>query len=476
MQRRPRFYQPMCARRPTPWYRILACLAALCAAAPCAAGPQEQRLANGLRILFLEDRRAPVVVSMLWYGAGSMDERSGTTGVAHALEHMMFKGTATVAPGEFSRTIARAGGRDNAFTNRDATVYHQQLHRSQLALALRLEADRMVNLLLEAEAFARERQVVMEERRLRTDDQPRALLYEAFLATAYQVHPYRAPVIGWMQDLQNLTVEDAQAWYRAWYAPNNATLVVVGDVAAEEVFAQARKWFGAIEARPLPVRKPQAEPAQRGLRRVEVAAPAELPQLLLGWHVPALRDVDADGDPYALWVLAGVLDGGEAARLQRELVRELRLAVAASARYDAVKRGPALFVLSATVAAGRTAEEVETALRAQLQRIARDGISDAELHRTKVAAVAAQVFSRDSMFGRAMQIGSLASAGLAPGSVDAQVGRLQAVTAQEVQAVALKYFADANLTVATLRPQPLSPAAGARPAAPSDHPVILEEQ
>lgn len=448
---------------------VAAGLFVVCTAAPAAAGLQEHRLDNGLRILFQEDRRAPVVVSMLWYGAGSMDEARGATGVAHVLEHMMFRGTSSLPPGEFSRTIARAGGRDNAFTNRDATVYHQQLHRSQLALAMRLEADRMANLQLDAAVFARELQVVMEERRLRTEDQPRARLYEAFLAAAYQVHPYRTPVIGWMQDLEQMTVDDARAWYRAWYAPNNATLVVVGDAEADQVFAEAQKWFGALEPRPLPARKPQAEPAQRGTRRVEVNAPADLPYLLLGWHVPVLRDVDADRDPYALWVLASVLDGADAARLPRELVREQRLAVQVGAGYDGVKRGPGLFVLSATPAPGRTADEVEAALREQIQRVAREGISAAELQRTKVKAVAAQVFARDSVYGRAMRIGSLASAGLPPDSVDAQLRKLQAVTAQEVQAVALKYFSDANLTVAVLRPEPLLAGAPApRPLQPGE--------
>src|SRR5581483_7432355 len=203
---------------------------------PAHAALFEGRLDNGLQVLVKEDHRSPVVVSMVWYRAGSMDESTGTTGVAHVLEHMMFKGTTDIAPGEFSKMIARAGGRDNAFTNRDTTVYHQQLHKSQLALALRLEADRMANLLLPKEEFDKEIRVVMEERRLRTEDQPRSLLYEQFMATAYQAHPYRTPVIGWMKDLENMTVQDARDWYRRWYTPANATLVVVGDVDAQEVF------------------------------------------------------------------------------------------------------------------------------------------------------------------------------------------------------------------------------------------------
>ncbi len=430
------------------------------------AAVQEHRLANGMQILVKEDHRAPVVVSMVWYRAGSMDEVTGHTGLAHVLEHMMFKGTRDIPPGEFSRTIARAGGRDNAFTNRDATAYHQQLHKSQLPLALRLEADRMANLMLSDEEFAKEIRVVMEERRMRTDDQPRARLYEAFMAATYAAFPYRTPVVGWMRDLENMTAEDARGWYRAWYAPNNATLVVVGDVDAAAVFAEAEKSFGAIPARALPLRKQQAEPVQRGPRRVTVAAPAELPFLLMGWHVPSLRDVERDVDPYALYLLAAILDGSDAARLPRTVVREQRVAVSVDAGYDPVNRGPGLFVLSAVPAAGRPVEELEAALRAELRRIAEQGVTDEELQRGKVQAVALQVFQRDSMFGQAMQIGVLNNAGLPPDSIDEQVRRLQQVTAAQVQEVAKKYFGDDDLTVAVLRPEPLP--AGARVRAPSN--------
>ena len=226
--------------------RAAALLVLMLAAAQAVAQTHEHKLANGLRVIVKEDHRAPTVVSMVWYKAGSMDEFNGTTGVAHVLEHMMFKGTHAVPPGEFSRTIARAGGRDNAFTNRDYTAYYQQLHKSQLSLALKLEADRMADLLLSEEEFSKEIRVVMEERRLRTDDQPKSLLYEAFMAAAYQAHPYRTPVVGWMDDLEAMRATDARAWYERWYAPNNATLVVVGDVSAADVFEQAQHFFGAI--------------------------------------------------------------------------------------------------------------------------------------------------------------------------------------------------------------------------------------
>ena len=435
----------------------------LCCGAPLHAQVQEHALGNGMKILVKEDHRAPVVASMVWYRAGSMDEVNGSTGVAHVLEHMMFKGTKEVAPGEFSRTIARAGGRDNAFTTKDSTVYHEQLHKSQLPLALRLEADRMANLLLSEAQFAREIKVVMEERRLRTDDQPKALLYEVFMATAYQVHPYRTPVVGWMTDLESMRVDDARDWHRRWYAPNNATLVVVGDVSAAEVFAEAEKQFGPIAARPLPPRKPQAEPTQRGAKRLSVRIPADQPYLVMGWHAPSLRDVNRDWEPYALEMLAAVLAGSDAARLERELVRTARIAITAGAGYHGVNRGPAMFMVDATPAPGKTVEELEQALRDQIQRVVDQGVSEEELRRVKAQVRAGLVFDLDSMFSQARQIGALDNAGLPFDSLDMLARKLTEVTAAQVQAVARKYLVDDNLTLAVLDPQPL---AGRKPAPP----------
>ena len=445
---------------------VAALMLALWLGAPLQAKVLEHTLANGMKVLVKEDARAPVVASMLWYRAGSMDEVTGTTGVAHMLEHMMFKGTKDVPPGEFSRTIARAGGRDNAFTNRDSTVYHQQLHKSQLSLAMRLEADRMANLLLSEEEFAREIKVVMEERRLRTDDQPKSQVYEAFMAIVYEVHPYRTPVIGWMNDLENMRVEDARDWHRRWYTPNNATLVVVGDVSAVEVFAEAEKYFGPIAARPLPVRKPAREPIQNGVKRVTVKAPAESPYLFMGWHCPGLRDVEKDWEPYALEMLAAVLDGNDAARLGRELVRESRLALSAGAGYDGVNRGPGMFVMDATPAPGKAVQAVEQAFRDQVRRIVEEGVSEEELKRVKAQATAYQVFQLDSMFSQARGIGALDNAGLPYDSMGLQARKLKEVTSAQVQEVARKYLVDDNLTVAVLDPQPMGDQKPAPPPPP----------
>lgn len=423
----------------------------------------EYRLDNGMRIFVREDHRAPVVVSMVWYVAGSVDEVNGTTGVAHVLEHMMFKGTERVPGGEFSRRVARAGGRDNAFTSRDYTAYFQTLHRDHLPLVLEMEADRMTNLVLNDDEFEKELRVVMEERRWRTDDRPHSLMYERLMATALLAHPYRQPVIGWMSDLQNMRADDARAWYRSWYAPNNALLVVVGDVTAEEVLALARKHFGPIEARELPERRPFGEPEQTGPRRITVRAPSELPSVLMTYRVPKLEDPEKDWEPFALDVLEGVLDGYDAARLQASLVRGTRLAASAGAGYQGIGRGPGLFLLSGTPSEGRSVQELEQALKDEVQRIATEGVREEELARVKAQVVAAQIFARDSMFAQARQIGALEAIGLSHRLIDLQVQRLREVTAEQVQEVAQRYFTDDRLTVAVLDPQPLS---GKRPAPP----------
>jgi zinc protease len=448
--------------------RVLVLLAAtLVSIAPAAAAAlaqiAESELPNGMRILVKPDHRAPVVVCMVWYRVGSVDEVSGTTGVAHVLEHMLFKGTKAVPAGEFSRIIAEAGGRDNAFTSRDYTGYFQTLHKSQLGLALRLEADRMVNALLAPDEFSKEIRVVMEERRWRTDDRPRALVYEQLNAAAFRAHPYRNPVIGWMSDLENMKVEDARAFYERWYAPNNATLVVVGDVTPEEVFKLARQHFGPLKRKPLPPRRITDEPQQLGPQDLTVRAPAELPYVLMAYKAPVLRDPDKDWEPYALEVLANVLDGNEAARLNRTLVRSERIAQSAGASYDGIARGPGMFYLSGTPNPGTTAEQLRQALRREVDKLIAEGVTDDELQRVKSQAVASHVYERDSMYYQAQQIGALAMAGLPHGLIDLFVEKLKAVTAEQVVAVAKKYLVDDTLTVAYLDPQPL---AGKRPAAP----------
>jgi zinc protease len=428
---------------------------AIVAALPVKAEILEQTLPNGLKVVVKTDRRAPVVVSQVWYRAGSMDESYGATGVAHVLEHMMFKGTRDVPAGEFSKRIAAAGGRENAFTSRDHTAYFQTLQKDRLELALKLEADRMANLVLSGEEFAKEINVVMEERRMRTEDSAQAKLYEALMATAYQTHPYRHPVIGWMDDLKNMKVEDARRWYENWYSPNNATLVVAGDIDPAQVFAWAQQYFGGIQARPLPLRKPQQEPEQIGMKQVTVKAPAKLPVVALVWPAPNLRDPARDADPYALEILAGVLDGHASARLNQSLVREKQIAVEASAGYDSIARGPGMFSLDASPVEGKSVSEVQAALKDEIARLIKDGVSDTELKRVKAQVLASQVYQQDSLFYQAMQIGEWTTAGLDYKDRDTRYAKLKAVTGEQVQEVARKYLVDDRMTVAVLDPLPM---------------------
>lgn len=424
------------------------------------ANPHEFNFDNGLKLIVKEDHRSPVVVSLLMYQAGSVDELNGATGIAHALEHMMFKGTETVPGGEFSKRIAAAGGRDNAFTSRDYTGYFQQLHKDHLALAIELESDRMHNLRLSEAEFAKEMNVVMEERRLRTEDQARSLLFEKMMAVAFQSHPYRNPVVGWMNDLENMTVEDAQQWYDLWYAPNNAILVIVGDVKAAAVKALVQRHYGAIPQRPIlsiDERKPQAEPPQRGIKRITVKAPAEMPYLVMGYHAPVIQDMQHDWEPFALEMLEGIMDGHASARLNKSLVRETQIANSAGASYGITSRGPGMFFLSATPNSGKTIEELEQALRAEIRKIIDEPVTEAELNRVKAQVVASQVYQLDSIFAQAMQIGRLESIGLSYRDIDTMLEKLQAVTAEQIRAVAEKYFNDDRLTVAVLDPQPLDP-------------------
>jgi zinc protease len=416
-------------------------------------------LANGLRIIVKPDRRAPVVVSMVWYRVGSVDEQGGATGVAHVLEHMMFKGTRDVPAGEFSRLIAEAGGRDNAFTSRDYTGYFQTLHKSALPLSFRLEADRMTNLVLSPEEFAKEIKVVMEERRWRTDDRPQSVLFERMMAVALTAHPYRNPVVGWMNDLENLSIDDTHRFYQNWYAPNNATVVVVGDVVPGEVFALAEKYFGAIPRKALPPRKPQEEPPQLGVKRLTVKVPAEQPQVLMAYRVPRLTKPAEEWEPYALDMLESVLSGNPAARLPQQLVKTDRLAASAGASYEGVGRGPGFFYLSGTPVNGRTAAEMEQGLRREVQRVVNDGVTQEELERVKAQAIAAQVYQRDSMFFQARQIGWLETVGLSYRDEKLFMEKLQQVTAEQVRDVARRYLVDDGLTVAYLDPQPLNAAA-----------------
>lgn len=413
----------------------------------------EHQLANGLKILVQEDHRSPVVVSQVWYKVGASYEPNGITGISHMLEHMMFKGTDKHAAGEFSRIIAENGGEENAFTGYDYTAYFQTMAAEKLPVSFELEADRMRHLHILPEELKKELEVVTEERRMRTDDNPQAKMAEQFSAMAHTSSPYKNPIIGWTTDIAAYTAPDLQAWYQRWYAPNNATLVVVGDVKAEQVFALAQQHFGNLQPSELVPLKPQKEAPQLGVRKMTVKVPAKLPSVLLGYHVPSLKTAENESEAYALEVLAGVLDGGNSARLSSSLIRGKQIAVAASAEYNLTSRLDNLFELEGTPAEGKTVWDVEAAFKAEIANLQTKLIEPAELQRIKAQVLAGEVYQRDSNFYQAMQLGMLETVGLGYKKADEYVQKINQVTAEQVRNVARKYLIDDHLNVAYLEPQ-----------------------
>lgn len=439
---------------------------ALAAGAPTAepsqvakAQAQQFTLANGMTLIVKPDRRAPTAVHMLWVRAGSMDEVDGTSGVAHVLEHMLFKGTPSVPAGEFSRRVAAMGGRENAFTNRDYTGYYQQIPSNRLEDVMKLESDRFAHNQWPDEEFKKELEVVKEERRMRTEDNPRSLMNEALNAAVFVASPYRRPVVGWMSDLEAMTPDDARAFYQRWYVPANAAVVVAGDVDVAQVKALAEKYYGSLPSRALPQRKPRVEPTQTGTKRIAFKAPAEQATVTLAYKVPSYQagiNPTDDADALALTVLSAVLDGYSGARLERALTQGPdRVADSAGSDNGLWGRGPQLFMLMGIPAQGKTAQQVEDALKAQVARIAREGITAAELARVKTQWVAGEVYKLDSLFNQARELGTQWAQGMALDASDKLIAQLRLVTAEQVQSVAQRYFGEDALTVAHLLPQPL---------------------
>ena len=421
-----------------------------------AANVHEFKMKNGMKVLVKEDHRAPIVVSQVWYKVGSSYEHSGITGVSHVLEHMMFKGTKKHAAGEFSRIIAENGGRENAFTGRDYTAYFQQLEKSRLKVSFEMEADRMRNLTLPEEEFKKELAVVMEERRMRTEDKASALTSEQFYATAFTNNPYHQPIIGWMNDLKHMQVADLQSWYEKFYAPNNATLVVAGDVNAKEVFQLAKKYFADLKPSQISQTKPRLDAEQKGERRITVKAPARLPYMLMGYKVPSYKTAKEDWEPYALDVLAYVLSGGSSSRFSKSLVRKQQIAVSADTGYGIFSRLDELFLIDATPAKGYDVKQLEQAINKEIDKVKNELVSAKELERIKAQAIAEKVYEKDSVFYQAMQIGMLETVGLDWKLNDEYTKRIRQVTAEQIQQVAKKYLVKDTLTVAVLEPQPLT--------------------
>ncbi|TBV14008.1 M16 family metallopeptidase [Stutzerimonas kirkiae] len=415
----------------------------------------EFQLNNGLKVIVREDHRAPVVVSQLWYRIGSSYETPGNTGLSHALEHMMFKGSGKLGPGEASRILRELGAEENAFTSDDYTAYYQVLASDRLEVAFELEADRMASLRLPADEFAREIEVIKEERRLRTDDRPSSLAFERFQTLAYPASGYRTPTIGWMADLERMSIADLRAWYETWYAPNNATLVVVGDVSLEHVRNLAKQYFGPIEKRPLPQGKRPLELAEPGERRLKLHVKTQLPNLIMAFNVPSLATAGEARQVHALRLISALLDGGASARLPAQLERGEELVTGASAWYSAHTRGDSLFVLSATpnTQKQRTLEEVEAGLWRQLEALKQTPPSAQELERVRAQVIAALVYERDSITQQARAIGQLESVGLSWKLMDEELTALGSVTPEDIRNAARTYFTPNRLSVAHVLPE-----------------------
>jgi len=418
----------------------------------------EKVLKNGLKVLVKEDHRAPVMVSQIWYKVGASYEYDGITGLSHVLEHMMFQGTDNLEPGEFSKIIAENGGRENAFTGADYTAYFQTMEASRLEVSMKLEAERMHKLKLQEKEFVKELQVVMEERRMRTEDKPQGQTYEYFKALAYTTSPYRNPIIGWMQDLEDMTVADLAAWYKQWYSPNNATLVIVGDVDKEQVFSLAEKYFAAIPAAVFKPVKKRIEVPQLGIRRAIVKQKAKVPYLLMGYKVPVLNSVDDDADIYALEVLSGILSGGNSARLASNVIRGSQVASSASAGYDMNARLTTLFMFDGSPAQGYTAAQLEEALLDQVKQLQTNLVEEKELSRIKAQVIASSVYEKDSNFYQGMQLGMLETVGVGWQKADEYVDKVKAVTAKQLRDVANKYLIEDHLTVVHMQPEEISDA------------------
>lgn len=410
-------------------------------------------LPNGLKILVKEDHRAPVAVSMMWYNIGSADEPGGITGVSHALEHLMFKGTTKYPAGVFSKTIAAIGGQENAFTNYDYTAYFEKIAASQLSVSFELEADRMQNLLLDKNEFAKEIKVIREERRMRTDDNPQALTLERYLATAHLTEPYHHPVIGWMEDLQHLSVNDAKSWYQSFYAPNNATLVVVGDVDANKVHDLAKVYFGNIQRRPDFIRKNQVEPPALGAKSIEVHAPAQLPMILFGYTVPSVKTAKLSWEPFALEIIASILDAGDSSRFAKNLVRGKHLVNGISASYNLYSRYQTQFIFSGIPSQQHNLNEVKSAILDEIKQLQKTLVSEAELKRIKTQIIAQKTFEKDSIMGQAMELGLLETLGIGWQAAESYTDKINAVTPEQVQEAAKRYFNEQSMTEARLIPK-----------------------
>jgi len=405
-------------------------------------------LDNGLRVLLLEDHRSPVATLQLWYRVGSRNEARGATGIAHFLEHLMFRGTPTNPPGAYARIVERNGGQDNAFTSQDVTSYYVDIAADRLDLVLALEADRMHNLTLDPKIVDSEREVVIEERRTRTEDDPGGALGEEVSALAFRAHSYGQPIIGWMVDIRRITPDEIRAFYKTYYAPDNALLVAVGDFKAEAVLEKIKTLFGPIPRGPEPPKVLAVEPEQNSERRLLVQRPAELPIVYLGYPVPNHQSTDAA----ALDLLSVVLSGGRSSRLYRHLVYERQLALEAGGDYSYFSFDPNLFWFYATPLPGQTPETMEKELLGEMEQLKKEPVGDEELKRAKNQIEAGFVFQEDSVHKRASLLARFELIG-GFALKEQYLDKIRAVTAADLQRVAQRYFTEEKKNVGILLPK-----------------------
>jgi len=417
-------------------------------------GRHEYQLENGLKVVIKEDHRAPVAMTQIWYRVGSADEPTDKGGISHVLEHMMFKGTTDVSSDDYERLIAKFGGINNAFTSYDYTGYYELFPANRMPLALELEADRMKNLTFDDKEFAKEHQVVMEERRQRTDDNPLAKAYESFRLLALPDSPKGESVIGPMSELESIKLSDLTNWYKTWYAPNNATLVIVGDVQPQDVLAQVKRYFGTLAPSDVPKRNAVTQKGFRGYQKVESEQAVQVPVLLMGYNVPSLVTAGANDEKqaYALSLAQDVLDGGLSARLESRLIREQGLLTTVGTSYDLLDRGDGLFLIQATPREGVSLEQAQQAITSEIEKLKTDPIAADEISRAKTNTVTGLVYAQDSMEGQARMIGSLQSIGLDDRLLAKLPTKLDSISVDDIQAASKKYLVKNNLTVMHIVP------------------------
>ncbi len=436
-----------------------ALIAAALYAAPAPAGvfnPETFTLANGMQVVVVENHRAPVVTHMVWYKIGSADEAPGKSGIAHFLEHLMFKGTPSVPPGEFSKIVARNGGQDNAFTSYDYTGYFQNLAKDRLDLVMRMESDRMANLRLTDAEVDPERKVILEERRQTLDNSPAARLREQTRAAQFMASPYGRSIIGWEHEMRGLTTADAIAWHRKYYAPNNAVLVVGGDITMAELRPLAEKYYGAIPSRAVPERKRPQEPVQQAARRVTMeSAQVRQPSWQRTYLAPSYNR-GASEHAYALQLLAEIVGGGATSRLYKALVIERELAVGAGAYYDALAVDQTTFGLSASPRIGVAVADVEAAVDKVLAEVIDKGVTDSEMARAKIRLQDAAKLARDGYTAGARLFGEALSMGRTVEDVEQWPERIGKVTPEQVLAAAKHVLREHQSVTAILLPKPTS--------------------